>query len=1103
MQRAGACSRRPSHGKVAQEPESYTTADSALDIGGGASLGGESHGSAAQEPSNSQLSVHDAGNDDVDDKSDTSDDEDAPLLRQPKQSNPFLRAKRRLFPLSALVKNVLKCVVAYYLAEQFTFHPNLSDLVGAPWDVDGPVRNAHVVATVAVYFMPARTQGGMIEANLFVVVGAAYAVFLTCGSMAFAVLFERLDALRLGHAFVLLLWLGGGYALLAYVKVVFNKPTLSTACSLVSLVCSPIITKEGAYHLGAFRTQSIQQVLFIALVGALISNVICFAVWPQSATSRLQSDVNKTLESFGTLVEMLTKTFLLDTDFSTRPAELKKAIDAHQAAFTTLKSSLSQAKYEVFDSRMAGTTKSYDAAVSSMTRLAQGLTGMRAGCALQWELLQARDEGRLDDNGDGSDDQSRADLLDELAVLERFRDRVAPSLQQLTVISKQSLQFLQTSFVRTRAGSSTRKALRRDDPEAALSVDDFLSLQAELEQSLTLFRREHSKAVKVLYRSLPERTLVGNEPLVSDPFADPSTDSKGQAPNDNLFRIYHFCFNYEEWAAELLNLLNIFLHLRATEEHVEREILERRRRWGVFAGCARFFAVLFGRKSAVAAETTLNQKAAQLGRQFSRALQPPRSKYRSVFPKIVDGALSSHQVESSDFSFVGRIKLAFWRLSYRLREPNVRFAIKTGAGAAVLASAAFIPRLRPRWLEWRGEWALISYMVIMAPALGATNFLAFGRVVGTAAGAVTAVGCYEAFPENPVVLPILGALFSAPCFYVAITRASRFVLLTFNLTCLYCFNLREADTRVVSIAFHRSIAVIVGVMWGLLINSYVWPFEARRELRRGLSEFFLNSSYLYERIVRTYSHGGASPLSTPADTDNEHTALLSPARSHEDFVAMEIELQLTLIRVNGLLASTKHEPRLKGPFPVAAYRNIVISCQAILDSLTAVVRMTKRDAWLAVIRRDFVLPVNRERRELVGNVVLYFSLLSSAVMLKSPMPAFLPPAAEARERLILKLRELEIVKRRLVRGGSESLLYYAYALSMKDVISQLNEVGATFQHLFGVIGTFSQLSRLAAWLIPRTTGGSTVADFEALFEASPSTPGNLSEDDSDESSSER
>jgi len=47
------------------------------------------------------------------------------------------------------------------------------------------------------------------------------------------------------------------------------------------------------------------------------------------------------------------------------------------------------------------------------------------------------------------------------------------------------------------------------------------------------------------------------------------------------------------------------------------------------------------------------------------------------------------------------------------------------------------------------------------------------------------------------------------------------------------------------------------------------------------------------------------------------------------------------------------------------------------------------------------------------------------------MPAYLPPAAEARERLVARLRDLDIVRRRLVRGGSESLLYYAYTTSMK------------------------------------------------------------------------
>lgn len=68
---------------------------------------------------------------------------------------------------------------------------------------------------------------------------------------------------------------------------------------------------------------------------------------------------------------------------------------------------------------------------------------------------------------------------------------------------------------------------------------------------------------------------------------------------------------------------------------------------------------------------------------------------------------------------------------------------------------------------------------------------------------------------------------------------------------------------------------------------------------------------------------------------------------------------------------------------------------------------------------------------MVGNVLLYFSLLASALSLKTPMPAYLPPAAEARLALVRKLRSLEVVRRRIVRGGSEGLLYLGYALTMK------------------------------------------------------------------------
>jgi hypothetical protein len=37
---------------------------------------------------------------------------------------------------------------------------------------------------------------------------------------------------------------------------------------------------------------------------------------------------------------------------------------------------------------------------------------------------------------------------------------------------------------------------------------------------------------------------------------------------------------------------------------------------------------------------------------------------------------------------------------------------------------------------------------------------------------------------------------------------------------------------------------------------------------------------------------------------------------------------------------------------------------------------------------------------MIGNVVLYFSILSSAFRLKTPMPPYLPPAEISRRRLV-------------------------------------------------------------------------------------------------------
>ena len=61
---------------------------------------------------------------------------------------------------------------------------------------------------------------------------------------------------------------------------------------------------------------------------------------------------------------------------------------------------------------------------------------------------------------------------------------------------------------------------------------------------------------------------------------------------------------------------------------------------------------------------------------------------------------------------------------------------------------------------------------------------------------MTAVVVWTAFPENPYALSAFGFFFSIPCFYYIVSRpdlaaSGRFVLLTYNLTCLYWYVIGE------------------------------------------------------------------------------------------------------------------------------------------------------------------------------------------------------------------------------------------------------------------------------------------------------------------------
>ena len=125
----------------------------------------------------------------------------------------------RLPDLTAQQRGVLKCSIAYFIATLFTFVPFLSDLFAAPFELEGnPVAGAHVIATVATYYNPAKTLGSMFEADIFMLWASSFALFACLGTMGSAYILEDAGHHKTSHLVVVWIWLVGAMGLVAWMK---------------------------------------------------------------------------------------------------------------------------------------------------------------------------------------------------------------------------------------------------------------------------------------------------------------------------------------------------------------------------------------------------------------------------------------------------------------------------------------------------------------------------------------------------------------------------------------------------------------------------------------------------------------------------------------------------------------------------------------------------------------------------------------------------------------------------------------------------------------------------------------------------------------------
>ncbi|KAG0231757.1 hypothetical protein BGW41_002109 [Actinomortierella wolfii] len=1131
----------------------------------------------------------------------------------------------REYKLTLIQKRILKASLAYLMGCLVSFTPFFHPYVGL---------SAHLAATCAVFFHPARTLGRMVDAVRNAFISIAFSIIVCVASLASAVWFNKRDLYIWGHVTSLLIFGGGSTFIVAFVKAHFSTPTVSVACSLANITIFVVLTKEGALYLDTFRFGRIITISTAVLLGVFISTTICVLLWPESAHDKLRQDIGKSLAAMRLLLKLLTKTFLLESDMTPfGSSSVQKLIETHVKSFSALAKSLEEAELEFAERDI----DAYKSCVKSLNTMAQYLNGLRSSCGLQFDMLQ-KEEKRKEDlwNKAGATTQqykkptvprrkSSFSILGSIqgdqeysasADLLEFLDLVGRPMKSLALTSKITIEHMQDIFGDTHQGKqgsapsgpsgtilqqqthygavesrpsgtengqSSSTFLPSHSKHRPQQCPEFHVMRANLEKALDIFENANSRALKKFYSYQTSRRASQRLSKAMRHMSEPSLaalkdgddlpselarQSEDDAPvGEQIFLVYFFVFNLMEFVKELSNFVGCVDVLVGGDEGLGAWMVRTRMSWW-----RRVLYFVTGypkslrppRRSTNPTDETPEEIVYADNPQSYQSQQPTMS--RSVNATSPVGSVSHRKKDKkarlipkpnrhnvlntlhtpAPKTFMQRASTRIWKFLHVFRSFKFKFAIKTACSAVILLAPAFIDWTRPYFVQYRGEWAVISMVIVMVPTVGGTNIVGLYRILGTFLGCYMGVTTYILFPANSIILPICCFLWALPNFYLilasAYPRMGQISLLAFNLVLLQTYNRQRRDgtvppdddedddvnavnpleyfTRflwdttlsspspppsssayyaspsmptistgpheeVWNIAFHRAVSVSFGVLVGVAVTNYVWPYEARVELRKGLSDLLVNISWLYNKIVAVYSTNLDRMPSAPANVHMEEqstryrtllverpevadntthgkfssSSITGSSRygiehMNKEFMEIELSLQLQLLRLYELLAETPNEPRLKGRFPVSTYRSMLGSCQNILDRFLSMRLVITKDQWVESARRDFIVPVNRERREMVGNVLLYFYTLASALRLKTPLPPYLPPANQARRRLIRKIRQLPVVQNKAVLTAEDDIryiFYYAYALVMEDVIRELERLGRWSQDLFGVI----------------------------------------------------
>ena len=367
------------------------------------------------------------------------------LSRQTDHANELLASSSLQFTQwmgSVQGRGVLKCSIAYSLASLATFVGPIAGLLGKP-------EGKHVVATITVYFHAARSTGSMIEAVLIATVAVAYAETVSILSMITSVLVgSQLGLVTLAHVLVVIIFIGGGFGFMGWVKQRMDNPLVNVGSTLASLAIIGVVTKENAVVENVFSNQKIAQVFKMLLMGISTAAAVNLLLWPVSARQQLRASMAKASAALGTMLSDVTASFLENTHADVVRAESTASV-VYDRAYAVLRKDLREAKFEHY---FVGRERLYiaeNSVAKSLKTLSQSIGGLQSAAKTHNGLLRSLQSGAAE--GTSSVTAGKASVLhtreadaphtarQALDLAEAFASSMKSSMDSLSAVLSQVL----------------------------------------------------------------------------------------------------------------------------------------------------------------------------------------------------------------------------------------------------------------------------------------------------------------------------------------------------------------------------------------------------------------------------------------------------------------------------------------------------------------------------------------------------------------------------------------------------------------------------------------------------------------------------------------